>query len=77
MDVPDVTVNATFKSVDVSWEQGRKDGQDYNRLTPSEEFTDYKDGFHIENGQKAKWRKREQVDKLDLEGDPLGERVAQ
>ena len=76
-ELPGVTVSATFESLDVSWEQGRKDGQNYNRLTPSEEFTDYKDGFHIENGQKAKWRKREQVDKLDLEGDPLGERVAQ
>ena len=46
-------------------------------LTPSEEFTDYKDGFHIENGQKAKMRRREQDDKLDPDGDPLGERVAQ
>ena len=76
-ELPGVTVGATFESLDVTWEQGRKDGQDYNRLTPSEEFTDYKDGFRIENGQKAKWRKREQVDKLDLEGDPLGERIAQ
>jgi hypothetical protein len=76
-ELPGVTVSATFESLDVSWEQGRKDGQNYNRLTPSEEFTDYKDGLHIENGQKAKWRKREQVDKLDPNGDPLGERVAQ
>src|SRR5918994_1014005 len=74
-ELPGVTVSATFESLDVSWEQGSKDGQNYNRLTHSEEFTDYKDGFRIENGQKAKWRKREQVDKLDPNGDPLGERV--
>ena len=76
-ELPGVTVSATFESLDVNWEQGSKDGQFYNRLTPSEEFTDYKDGFHIENGQKAKMRRREQDDKLDPDGDPLGERVAQ
>ena len=76
-ELPGVTVSATFESLDVNWEQGSKDGQFYNRLTPSEGFTDYKDGFHIENEQKAKWRKREQVDKLDPNGEPLGERVAQ
>jgi len=76
-ELPGVTVSATFESLDVSWEQGSKDGQFYNRLTPSEAFTDYKDGLHIENGQKAKWRRREQVDPLDVNGDPLGERVDQ
>ena len=76
-ELPGVTVSATFESLDVSWEQGSKDNKFYNRLTPSEAFTDYKDGFHIENGQKAKWRRREQVDPLDPNGDPLGERVNQ
>jgi len=76
-ELPGVTVSATFESLDVNWEQGSKDGQFYNRLTPSEEFTDYKDGFHIENGQKAKMRRREQDNKLDPDGDQLGERVAQ
>jgi hypothetical protein len=76
-ELPGVTVSATFESLDVSWEQGSKDGKFYNRLTPSEEFKDYKDGVYIENGQKAKWRRREQVDPLDTKGDPLGERVEQ
>ena len=77
-ELPGVTVGATFESLDVTWEQGKpKDGDFYNRLKPSEEFTLYKDGFQLDNGQKAKWRKREQVDKLDPNGDPLGERVAQ
>ena len=77
-EIPGVTVGATFESLDVSWEQGKpKNGDFYNRLTPSEDFTMYKDGFQLDQGQKAKWRKREQVDKLDPNGDPLGERVAQ
>ena len=77
-EIPGVTVGATFESRDVSWEQGKpKDGDFYNRLTPSEDFTMYKDGFQLDKGQKAKKRRREQGDKIDMNSDPFDDTIDQ
>ena len=73
-DVPGTTVFGTFESLDVTWEQGQeKGGTFYNRLKLNQGFTEYKDGFQMENGKRSKRRRHERADPINLDGDLNGE----
>jgi hypothetical protein len=73
-EVPGTTVLGTFESLDVTWEQGQeKGGNFYNRLKLNQGFTEYKDGFQMENGKKSRRRRHERGDPINLNGDLNGE----
>ena len=73
-DVPGATVNGTFGSLDVDWEQRKdKDGTITNRFIFKEPLTEYNDGFQTKNGVKTKQRRRERGDPISIGNDPLGE----
>src|SRR5262249_40534149 len=73
-EVPGTTVLGTFESLDVTWKQGQeKGGAFYNRLEPNQGFTEYKDGFQMENGKRSKRRRHERGDPITLDGDLNGE----
>ena len=71
--LPSANIYATFNELDVEWRQYEEEKQMLvNKFILKEPVTEYKNGLQMINGKKAKKRKREIGDPIDIDGDPLG-----